>query len=144
METTLQRSWRSQRQLTIAEKDISSISAIAMIIWKPLSSDRSDHSDRSDSNNTRMHRVPDSKIPKFPLLEDLSNPKSMGSLSFPSSFTLKSSHKYKRPTFKQEWTIHSRHVEFDKWRERCVRRRSPRPSFTFSAIVPIAAIIWKP
>ena len=100
-------------------------------------SDRSDHMEttlqrsyRSDSNNTRMHCVPGSKIPKFPLLEDLSNPKSMGSLSFPSSFMLKSTHKYKKPTFKQESTIHSRHVEFDEWREECVRRRSPRPSFS--------------
>ena len=98
-------------------------------------------SDRCDSNNTRMHCVPDSKLPKFPLLEDLSNPKSMDSLSYPSPFTLKSTHKYKKPTFKQESTIHSRHVEFDEWREQCVRRRSPRPSFASSAI---AAIIWKP
>ena len=30
------------------------------------------------------------------------------------------------------------------WRERCIRRRSPRPSFTLSAIVAITAIIWKP
>ena len=101
---------------TIAEIDFSSISAIVAIIWKPLSSDRSD--------NNRMHCVPDSKIPKFPLLEDLSNSKSMGSLSFPSSFTLRNTHKYKKTTFKQESMIHSRHVEFDKWRERCVRRRS--------------------
>ena len=43
-------------------------------LMEPLSSDR------SDSNNTRMHCVPDSKIP---LLEDLSNPKFMSSLSFP-------------------------------------------------------------
>ena len=103
-----------------------------------FSSDRSDHSDRSDSNNTRMHCVADSKIPKFPLLEGLSNPKFMSSLSFPSSFTLKSTHEYKKTTFKQESTIHSRHAEFDEWREHCVRRRSPRPSFTFSAIVAIA------
>ena len=109
--------------------ETSLISAIAAIIWKPLSSDR------SDSNNTRMHW--------HPLLEDLSNPKFISSLSFPSSFKLKSTHEYKKTTFKQESTIHSRHVEFDEWREQCVRRRSPRPSFTFSAIVAIAAIIWK-
>ena len=88
-----------------------------------------------------LHCVPDSKITKLPLLEDLSNPKFMSSLSFPSSFALKSTHKFKKPTFKLESTTHSRHVEFDKWREQCVRRRFPRPSFTFSAI---AAIIWKP
>ena len=110
----------------IAEKKSS---AIVAIIWKPLSSDH------SDSKNTRMHCIPNSKITKFPLLEDPSNPKSMGSLSFPSSFTLKSTHKYKKTTFKQESTIRSRHVEFDEWHERCVRRRSPRHSFTFSAIV---------
>ena len=119
---------------------ISAIVAIAAIIWKPLSSDRSDHSNHSDSNNTRMHCVPDGEIPKFPLLEDLSNPTFMGSLSFPSSFTLKSTHKYKKTAFKQESMIHSRHVEFGEWREQCVRRRSPRPWFAFSAIV---AIIWK-
>ena len=63
-------------------------SAIAAIIWKPALS-----SDRSDSNNIRMHCVPDSKIPNFPLLKDLSNPKFMSPLSFPSSFTFKSIHK---------------------------------------------------
>ena len=113
---------------TIAEIDFSSISAIvaiAAIIWKPLSSDRSDHSDRSDSNNTRMHCVPGSKIPKFPLLEDLSNPKFMSSLSFSSSFTLKSTHQYKKPTFKQESTVHSRHVEFGEWREHYVSDAGP-------------------
>ena len=49
---------------------------------------------------------------------------------------------HKKTTVKLESTIHSHHVEFEEWRERCVRpRRSPRPSFTFSAI---AGIIWKP
>ena len=61
-----------------------------------------------------------------------------------SSFTLKSTHECKKATFKQESTIHSCHVEFDEWREHCVRRRSPRSSFTFSAIIAIAAIMWKP
>ena len=128
-EKNVQRSQRSYGNHSPA------IVAITGIICKPLSSDRSDHSDR------RMHCVADSKIPKFPLLEDLPNPNFMSSLSFPPSFTLKSTHEYKKPTFKQESTLHSRHVEFDEWREQCVRRRPPRPSFTFSAIV---AITWKP
>ena len=90
-------------EITLDFSSISAIVAIAAIIWKPLSSDRGDHSDRSDSNNTRMHCVADSKIlRKLLLLEDLSNPIS---LSFPSSFTLKSTHKYKKPTFKQESTM---------------------------------------
>ena len=55
-----------------------------------------DRSNHSDSKNTRMHCVPDNKISKFPLLEDLSNPKSMGSLSFPLSFTSKNTHKYRK------------------------------------------------
>ena len=125
---------------------IRTIAAIksSAIIWKPVSSDRSDHSDSTIPGYTAL---PTAKY-RNSLFWKISQTRNlwefMSSLSFSSLFTLKCTYEYKKPTFKQESTIHSRHVEFDEWCEQCVRRRSPRPSFTFSAIVAIAAIIWKP
>ena len=73
-------------------------------------------------------------------------PKIYGALSFPSSSTSstpisKKKKKKKKTSFRQKSTIHSRHVEFEKWREHCCQTQVPS---IFIRFLSDPAIMWKP